>query len=107
MDGVVGTSQQLLSSPPIYLISVLTDDGIKYRVWGYYHDRAVAEDCIVNNRSDLCEFYYHYAILSEVGEGPLAVPENQQWYEFRRDAGGTVGEPIAPPDKFMGTIFGF
>ena len=59
------------------------DDSLRSRCWGYHFNREDAEHVIVNNETDISELgYYQYAVLSEVGEGPLAIPEELQWYEF-------------------------
>lgn len=56
---------------------------MRSRCWGFYFDRVDAEHVIEHNETDISELgYYRYAVLSEVGEGPLAIPDELQWYEF-------------------------
>jgi len=94
----------------IYLISVLSTDGSRYRVWGYYHDRDAAGRCVVENWSDIFERgHYGYAIVSAMGEGPLAIPEDQEWYGATFDENGmlTGVADIIVPKEFAQTSFGF
>lgn len=56
---------------------------MRSRCWGYYFDRADAEHVIEHNETDISELgYYQYAVLTELGEGPLANQHELQWYEF-------------------------
>jgi hypothetical protein len=71
----------------VYTITVLSNTPctkqFRIREWGYYFDRASAAKVIEENQTDISELdYYHYAVLSAKGEGPLAIPEALQWYEF-------------------------
>jgi hypothetical protein len=71
----------------VYTITVLSGHPcsrrFRHRDWGYYFNREDAAKVIEENQTDLSELdYYHYAVLSAKGEGPLAVPETLQWYEF-------------------------
>jgi hypothetical protein len=94
----------------IYLISVLGADGIRYRVWGYYFDREDAQRCILHNDTDISELgYYRYGILTEIGEGPLAIEESQEWYEFVWGPDRELLEvrKIDKPEQYESTMFGF
>ena len=52
--------------------------------WGYYFDKENAAECIENNWTDISELgYYQYAVLTAKGEGPLAIGQALQWYEFQ------------------------
>jgi len=56
---------------------------MRSRCWGYYFDRKDAEYVIEHNSTDMAELgYYQYAVLSEVGEGPMPLGDELQWYEF-------------------------
>jgi hypothetical protein len=98
----------------IYLISVLSRNGERYRVWGYYRDIETARECVLENWSDISELdYYHYGVISQMGEGPLACPEEQEWYEFEWE--GEVGvdmkykgaKKIDEPVVVGNTLYGF
>ena len=61
------------------------DDSRDFRIctWGYYFNREDAEKVIEENQTDISELgYYRYALLTEKGEGPLAIGLGLQWYEF-------------------------
>jgi len=87
--------------------------------WGYYFERRNAEIAIETNSTDMSELgYYRYAILCCVGEGPLAIGEEIQWYEFiwnrdvpPRESDGVVipefirAERIAKPEQYMSMAF--
>jgi hypothetical protein len=78
----------------IYLVTVLYGDpykanakgtrpDLRVRNWGYYTDRASAQQVIEENQTDISECgYYQYAVLTSIEEGPLAIGEELQWYEF-------------------------
>lgn len=75
----------------IYTISVLSKrTGVlqkfgqfRYASWGYYFKQEHAAQVIETNATDISEQdYYHYAVLSSRTEGPLAISETIQWYEF-------------------------
>jgi hypothetical protein len=71
----------------VYTITVMSakpfTKGFRIREWGYYFKRADAAQVIEHNLTDISELdYYHFAVLSFTGEGPLAIPESLQWYEF-------------------------
>lgn len=56
---------------------------LRTRCWGYYFNRADAEHVIEHNETDISELnYYEYGVLASVGEGPLAFPDELQWYRF-------------------------
>jgi hypothetical protein len=57
---------------------------LRSRCWGYYFDQKEAEEAIEGNETDMSECgYYRYAVLTELGEGPCAIGDELQWYEFR------------------------
>lgn len=75
----------------VYTITVFSDQRIptalsrkfRWRDWGYYFEEKDARDVIENNLTDISELdYYHFALLAKKGEGPLAIGEPIQWYEF-------------------------
>ena len=59
---------------------------LRARCWGYYFNRKDAAWAIENNATDMSELdYYHFAVLSEMGEGPMPFGKEVQWYEFHWD----------------------
>jgi hypothetical protein len=73
------------ASKYVFTISVAFGAGkrFRWRDWGYYFDEASARAVIEQNKTDISERdYYHYGLLAKKGEGPLAIPEVIQWYEF-------------------------
>jgi hypothetical protein len=102
----------------IYLVSVLGAaqqelEHERYRVWGYYFDLETARQCVLENWTDISELgYYRYGVISQMGEGPLACPETQEWYEFewegdamRRKYKGA--KKVEQPEELGNTIYGF
>jgi hypothetical protein len=79
--------------PRIYTVTVLSgdpyapkdkpEDRLRTRCWGYYFNRADAERAIEHNETDISELnYYQYGLLSSLGEGMMAIPDQLQWYRF-------------------------
>lgn len=119
-----------LKDPTIFTFTVVSGDPFKLndkghpemrtRTWGYYVDRIDAEHAIENNETDMSELgYYRYAVLCEVGEGPLPTTVELQWYEFiwdrdtkpREHDGMKVPELVAvdkieKPEKYGHFMFG-
>jgi len=76
----------------IYTMTVVSGDPgsrdpktrLRARCWGYYFNRKDAEEAIMQNATDMSECdYYHFAVLGELGEGPMPHQEELQWYEFQ------------------------
>ena len=81
------------AGPRIYTITVVngdpyapldnSQDRLRTRCWGYYFNRADAEHVIEHNETDISELnYYQYGLLSSLGEGPMTIPDELQWYRF-------------------------
>ena len=77
----------------IYTISVINGDPhaderpgpsrFRVRCWGYYFNQKDAAHVIEHNETDISELcYYQYGLLAKLGEGPLAIADELQWYEF-------------------------
>jgi hypothetical protein len=70
----------------VYTITVFSGDPTKFRIrdWGYYFKQEDAARVIEDNETDISELdYYHFALLAAKGEGPAAIGEPIQWYEFK------------------------
>ena len=59
-----------------------------WRTWGYYsdHDRALA--ALHENRTDMHEYCYFYAVLEKLGEGLMPRLESVQWFKFDVERNG-------------------
>jgi hypothetical protein len=99
---------------------------LRCRCWGYYFNRRDAARAIENNWTDMSELdYYHYAVLSELKEGPMPSQKELQWYEFNwwheedyhlseppRDKNGVFWPhlqavtKIEKPEKYQNMLFG-
>lgn len=93
----------------IYLVSVLSADGTRYRVWGYYMDYWDARRVVRDNQTDIYEQgYYDFGLLTTIGEGPLAVPEAQEWFKaVYEDNRFKETVPVAIPEKFEQISYAF
>lgn len=94
----------------IYTITVASRSKtkeIRWREWGYYFNQTAAAKVIEENQTDISEMgYYRYGLLSSKGEGPLAIPEPIQWYEFIWEGDKFVGtQKITCPDEFKHICF--
>lgn len=58
------------------------------RTWGYYADRETALQALHENRTDMWECYYDYAILEKIGEGIAAEVEYKKYFKYDRDRDG-------------------
>ena len=92
---------------------------LRSRCWGYYVKRRDAASVIECNGTDMSELgYYRYAVLTKLGEGPMAISEELQWYEFiwnwnvNPRADGVVipefveAKKINKPGKYQNILFG-
>ena len=52
------------------------------RCWGYYSDRDRALQALHENRTDMWETIYDYAVLEKIPEGLIPDPEEVQWFKF-------------------------
>lgn len=76
----------------VYMIDVFSDQEthlpslsskFRHRNWGFYFKLEDAQHVVENNETDISELdYYHFALISKKGQGPLAISEAIQWYEF-------------------------
>jgi hypothetical protein len=96
------------------------DERMRVRSWGYYFKQEDAAHVIEHNETDISELgYYQYGLLAELGEGPLALADELQWYEFiwnydtepRKHDGMKVPEfvearKIERPPQYEGYCFG-
>lgn len=65
------------------------------RVFGYYESKQQAIDALHENRFDMFEFLYHYAVVEQIGAG---IHPNVEWrqffkYDTRRNGFFEIEEP--------------
>jgi hypothetical protein len=72
----------------IYTVTVvqLNDGGIfpkGYRTWGYYFEESKAVRAVYENHTDIFEDgYYTLALVQEIPEGVMAVPERTRYFQY-------------------------
>lgn len=49
-----------------------------HRLWALYSDFDIAEKAVLENRGDLFEDYYNYALIEEV----CVLPKKDEWFDF-------------------------
>ncbi len=66
----------------IYTITVLHLSGERrQRTWGWFSDFDTAEKAVLTNATDMFEMgYYDHAVIEEMPEGLLVVPEKEWFY---------------------------
>jgi len=88
---VVVVPPQKRSGFKIYLIGVLkivNDDIIRIRCWGFERDREKAEECVMQNMTDMFEAgYYNYGVVEECEEGLLPACTTKWWYKATYEPG--------------------
>jgi hypothetical protein len=96
------------------------DERLRVRSWGYYFNQEDAAQVLEHNETDISELgYYQFGLLAALGEGPMALGEELQWYEFiwnydttpRKHDGMKVPEfveakKIQRPPQYEGYAFG-
>lgn len=53
-----------------------------HRTFGFYADKREAEIAVEENRGSMEECLYDYIVIEEIGQGVLAIAENEQWYRW-------------------------
>ena len=56
--------------------------GVSPRTVGWFPTLAEAEACVRENRGDLHETVYTYAVIEELEAGLYPIPIGQDWYEW-------------------------
>jgi hypothetical protein len=90
----------------VYTISVFSHTGGETRIrrknWGNYFDESTARRVIEQNQPDISECdHYHFCLLAKKGEGPLALSEAIQWYEFIWDGNTFIrADKIECPEQY-------
>ncbi len=77
------------------------------RTWGYFFNFEDAEMAVLHNHTDMFEQgYYNYAVIEELPEGLLPVPEHEYWYQadFNRKKEEMLVSRINKPQSLEGTF---
>jgi hypothetical protein len=60
------------------------------RTWGYYPEYEMAANALHENRTDMHEGCYQYAVIEKIGYGICAYCEKRQWFEWDKERRGYV-----------------
>ena len=65
------------------------------RTWGYYPEYEMAKCSLHENRTDMHEGCYEYALIEKIGPGICAHCEERQWFKWNKEKCGyfEIGEP--------------
>ena len=65
------------------------------RTWGYYQEYEMAARALHENRTDLHEGCYEYALIEKIGPGIIALCEERQWFKWDKEKCGyfEIDEP--------------
>ena len=76
------------------------------RVWGWFDKFEDAEKIVLNNETDIFEYYYNYACIEEVPMGVITVAKVIQWYKsgFDSDSGVVSVGKVDPPPFAENTV---
>jgi hypothetical protein len=68
------------------------------RTVGFYPTLEAAQDTVINNRCDLCETIYDYALIEEIGIGLYPAPVRQELYRVTNATILKDGKEVYNPD---------
>lgn len=58
------------------------------RTWGYYPKYEMAVNALHENRTDMHEGCYEYALIEKIGPGICANVEEKQWFKWDKEQRG-------------------
>ena len=58
------------------------------RTWGYYPKYEMAATTLYENKTDLYEGCYEYAVIEKIGYGIAAIAEERQWFKWNKEKCG-------------------
>ena len=58
------------------------------RTWCYYTEYQMAVNALHENRTDLHEGCYEYALIEKIGPGIIALCEERQWFKWDKEKRG-------------------
>ena len=104
--------KQISENTPIYAITCLTrleenngwPDFGATAFMGYYFEKDVAFQAVKENRCDIAEHCYHYAVIERILPGLYSYPKERWLFEYDHDNDRFV--PIEEPEvlKHIGGI---
>ena len=91
----------------VYSIAVYREKSNSTRVWYLCSDFETAEKIVLNNESDIFEYYYDYdyAIIEEIevvvkGKACINKEPKQWWYKAEYKDGNVSVEKCLVPDRY-------
>lgn len=81
----------------IYVVTAVRKDSPDHytvndwRCFGWYADYETAEECVINNETDIWEGYYNHAVIEKTYEGlygtsySLGEEHGQDWFKFNNE----------------------
>lgn len=82
-----------------------SDDGGDYRTFGYYTTSWEAEQALYENRLNLHEHIYTYAVIEEIGQGIHPDAKAIAWFKYDSPSRSFVRTTIEDP-PFSNFAFG-
>ncbi len=76
--------------------------GISPRTVGWYPNKQSAMDCIQENRGDIFETTYTYAVVEELPWGLYPKPASEVWFKWSHELGSY--QPCERPSEFAGVL---
>lgn len=58
------------------------------RTWGYYPEYEWAATALHENRTDMFEYCYEYAVIEKIDYGICALAEERQWFKWNEEKRG-------------------
>lgn len=58
------------------------------RTWGYYPEYEWAVEALHENRTDMHEGCYEYAVIEKIDYGICAIADERQWFKWDKDKYG-------------------
>ena len=85
----------------IYIVVTQTEEGCEYRSVGFYSSVEKAKEAIEENRCDIFESFYEYAVVEAVEEGLHPKTTEEAWYKWDHGKGRYVA--CETPDWSFGS----
>lgn len=58
------------------------------RTWGYYPEYEMAVTALHENRADMHEYCYEYAVIEKIDYGICAIANERQWFKWDKEKHG-------------------
>lgn len=86
----------------MFFITTMGKEGKCPRTVGYVETFEEAEDIVLNNKYDIFEYTFDYAVIENVPSGIYQYDQNPNWYKWNHDK--ECYEKIEKPDFAKGFI---